>query len=409
MAKHILFFADGTWNTVNSDADAPSESATNVFKLFNLLQGSVIPSTVKREDNQQNDSDIVEIEKAKTTGGILQIAKYINGVGNSQSKIKRLFGGGFGAGLVQRIVRGYTFISRNYEPGDKIFIIGFSRGAYTARALAGMIASQGLLSQQFNRGSVDAYKLGTQAWYRYRKSVKGKGDSWLPDFATAVLNLDVWDFLNEDLEDADFIQADIEAVAVWDTVGSMGIPKYNADDNQMIDTFRFADVELSRKVKHGLHAIALDEQRILFSPTLWEAAPNVKQVVFPGGHSDVGGGYAEKGLSDAALAWMLQELSQLQVQLNDWSAQVKPNPAAPAHQEWSQLTGHHNGLRNFENAPNIGCDASIAARMALPAVAHHRDEKTKQDLDLRQYQPQNLPHIVDYLFKMTCTTNRLPT
>ena len=273
MAKHILFFADGTWNTVNPNADAPSESATNVFKLFNLLQGSVIPSTVKRADDQQENGDIVEIEKAITTGGVLQIAKYINGVGNSQSKIKRLFGGGFGAGLVQRIVRGYTFISRNYEPGDKIFIIGFSRGAYTARALAGMIATQGLLGQQFNRGSVDAYKLGTQAWYRYRKTVKSKGDSWLPDFATAVLNLDVWDFLNDDLKDADFIQADIEAVAVWDTVGSMGIPKYNTDDNQMIDTFRFADIQLSPTVKLGLHAIALDEQRIMFSPTLWRLRP----------------------------------------------------------------------------------------------------------------------------------------
>lgn len=393
MAKHILFFADGTWNTVNPNADAPSESATNVFKLFNLLQGSVIPSTVKRADDQQENGDIVEIEKAITTGGVLQIAKYINGVGNSQSKIKRLFGGGFGAGLVQRIVRGYTFISRNYEPGDKIFIIGFSRGAYTARALAGMIATQGLLSQQFNRGSVDAYKLGTQAWYRYRKTVKSKGDSWLPDFATAVLNLDVWDFLNDDLKDTDFIQADIEAVAVWDTVGSMGIPKYNTDDNQMIDTFRFADIQLSPTVKLGLHAIALDEQRIMFSPTLWEAASNVKQVVFPGGHSDVGGGYKEKGLSDAALAWVLQELAQLNVQFNDWSAQVKPNPAAPAHQEWRALTGHNNGLRLFGRVPNIKRDASVQARMDLPSVVHHREEISNRDFDLKPYRPQNLPPI----------------
>jgi uncharacterized protein (DUF2235 family) len=386
MAKHIIFCADGTWNTVNPDAETPPQDATNVFKLFNLLQGSVIPSTVKRED-----SDIVEIEKAKTTGAVLQVAKYINGVGNSQSKIKRLFGGGFGAGLVQRIVRGYTFISRNYEPGDKIVIVGFSRGAYTARALAGMIASQGLLSQHFNRGSVDAYKRGTQAWYRYRKSVKAKGESWLPDFATAILNLDVWDFISDDLTDADFIPVDIEAVAVWDTVGSMGIPKYDVDDNQMIDTFRFADVQLSPKVKHGLHAIALDEQRILFSPTLWEAAPNVKQMVFPGGHSDVGGGYKEKGLSDAALVWILQELAQLQVQLSDWTALLRPNPSAPAHQEWRALVGHAAGVRPFGHVPQLGRDASIQARMALPSVVHHRDEKTNQDFDIKPYRPQNLP------------------
>ena len=367
-------------------------------KLFTLLQGREIPSTKTKDDDddvveiEKDDNDVVEIEKAitTTTGEVLQIAKYINGVGNSENKIKSLFGGGFGAGLVQRIVRGFTFISRNYEPDDKIYIIGFSRGAYTARALAGMIASQGLLRQKFDRGSIDAYKLGTQAWYRYRKTVKGKEDNWLPDFTTAILNLDVGDFLNNDLKDADFIQAGIEVVAVWDTVGSMGIPKYNLENNQMIDTFRFADVQLSSKVKQGLHAMALDEKRVLFTPTLWAKASNVKQMVFPGGHSDVGGGYKEKGLSDAALAWMLQELVRLQVQFSSWSAQANPNPGAPAHQEWRKLTGHGKGLRTF-NGANIMCNASIEARMALPSDVHHRDEKTNEDFDVKPYRPHNLP------------------
>lgn len=130
MAKNIIFCSDGTWN------DVDSQNATNVFKLFNLLQGSVISRTKFKDLSV----DIVEQEKIIAN---VQIAKYINGVGNSDNRIKKLLG----AGLIKRIVRGYTFISRNYQPGDNIVIVGFSRGAYTARALAGLIASQGLLAK----------------------------------------------------------------------------------------------------------------------------------------------------------------------------------------------------------------------------------------------------------------------
>ena len=398
MAKNIIFCADGTWNTVNPDIDALSEDATNVFKIFTLLQGRNIPSTVKKDKDK--DDDVVEIEKAETidkadgTISVLQIAKYLNGVGNSKSKIKSLFGGGFGAGLVQRIVRGFTFISRNYELGDKIYIIGFSRGAYTARALAGMIASQGLLTQKFNRrGNQDAYKLGTQAWYRYRKTVKVKDDNYLPDFTTAILNRDVWNLVSDDLVDTDFIKVNIEAVAVWDTVGSMGIPRYNVADKVIIDTFRFADLKLSPKVKQGLHAIALDEQRLLFTPTLWAAAPNVKQMVFPGGHADVGGGYKEKGLSDGALQWMLQELEKLGVLFSDEPSQVNPNSGVPAHQEWSKLIRRDIGLRHFTGMLSIGRHASINERKALDRVVHRRDEKNNKDFDVKRYSPSNLPDI----------------
>ena len=107
-------------------------------------------------------------------GKTLQASKYIHGVGDSQSAIRRIIGGAFGAGIIARIVRGYTFISRNYEPGAKIFIVGFSRGAYTARALAGLIASQGLLKKDLTKDKEKAYRYGAQAWYRYRDNKKSK-------------------------------------------------------------------------------------------------------------------------------------------------------------------------------------------------------------------------------------------
>ena len=155
MAKNIIFCADGTWNNPDDEALTPAERAkadppSNVFKLFTHLAGRMVARTKVEDITGQ----ILEREKRLTDnqGHTLQIAKYINGVGNGNNKIQELIGGGFGAGLVKRIVRGYTFISRNYQEGDSIYIIGFSRGAYTARALAGLITSQGLLSSKFPRG-----------------------------------------------------------------------------------------------------------------------------------------------------------------------------------------------------------------------------------------------------------------
>jgi uncharacterized protein (DUF2235 family) len=363
MAKNIIFCSDGTWN------DADDLNKTNVFKLYNLLQGNVISRTKFKDLS----GDIVEEEKAysstQPTVSSGQVAKYINGVGNSQNKIKKLLGGGFGAGLIERIVRGYTFVSRNYEPGDQIYLVGFSRGAYTSRALAGLIASQGLIANKFNRGATESYKLGMRAWYYYRKSVKDP--NLLADFATSIVNLNVWDFLNDDqINPADFIaNIPIAAVAVWDTVGSMGIPNYDQAREAVIDAFRFADTKLSTKVGQGLHAVALDEQRLLFTPTLWDAAANVKQLVFPGAHSDVGGGYKETGLSDGALLWMITQLRQQGVGFSEQVNQIKPDATAPAHQEWRHLT-KGKGIRFFSLNAGLAAHVSVLERRAATAVVN---------------------------------------
>src|ERR1700676_2203471 len=146
MPKNIVFCADGTWNgpsevtgvSVTDTDDTAGEvqttvgNVTNVFKLFSNLPGHVTIETLGSR---------LEQERVATddTGTPLQVAKYLHGVGDSMNPIIKLLGGAFGVGIIARIVRGYTFISRNYSPGDAIYIVGFSRGAYTARALAGMI------------------------------------------------------------------------------------------------------------------------------------------------------------------------------------------------------------------------------------------------------------------------------
>ena len=131
MAKNIAFFSDGTWNGPGQDENADGvPDVTNVLKLYNEVVGNIALTTLRLENEQEKvlaDPDGVE----------MQVAKYIHGVGDSGNALIKLLGGTFGAGIVQRIVRGYTFVSRNYDPGDQIFLVGFSRGAYTARALAG--------------------------------------------------------------------------------------------------------------------------------------------------------------------------------------------------------------------------------------------------------------------------------
>jgi hypothetical protein len=138
MAKNIVFCADGTWNNPSQNHDGDDvPDPTNVYKFFVCLGGVESPATLLTANEQEKE--------LVSNGMTVQISKYIHGVGDSRNPIGRIIGGAFGAGVISRIVRGYTFISRNYEPGANIFIVGFSRGAYTARALAGLIASEGVL------------------------------------------------------------------------------------------------------------------------------------------------------------------------------------------------------------------------------------------------------------------------
>ena len=229
MPKNLIFCADGTWN--GPGGDDMSDKATNVFRLFVNLEGKDDCGTTLLADEQERNLEV--------NGGIVQSAKYLHGVGDSRNLLVQILGGTVGAGLITRIVRGYTYLSRNYQPGDKIFIIGFSRGAYTARALAGMIAAKGLLdARQYDLEDKEtAYRLGLSVWYAYREVASQKNPDLWGRFQEALTNLPR---LFDRHDDAKLLDVGIEAVAVWDTVGSLGIPEFTAQMEQ-VDTFRFAD------------------------------------------------------------------------------------------------------------------------------------------------------------------------
>jgi uncharacterized protein (DUF2235 family) len=328
MGKNIIFCADGTWNAPGAEDGGNTQADTNVFKLFSNLAPSGPASLATEQDRALTDPD----------GTIVQVAKYLHGVGDSDNLLVKVLGGTLGAGLMERILRGYTFVSRNYTVGDKIFLIGFSRGAYTVRALAGLIDAKGLLDPTKLRlgDKVDAYRYAIGAWYDYQRAKLAARVGLLGSLDQVVAQIPTFFGFKSSVHADEYVRAPVEAVAVWDTVGSYGIPAYNVQLVR-VDVFGFADLKLSAAVRNGLHAVAVDEQRGDFMPTLWDPDPRVTQVLFVGSHGDVGGGYPQCTQSDAALKWMTGRLEQLGVQFSPTPAFVpRPDPRGPAHQEWKR-------------------------------------------------------------------------
>lgn len=347
MAKTILFFADGTWNGPGEDAGG-QVTGTNVFKLFAALEGV-----------DGAESLCCANEQERATQDAQQAAKYLHGVGDSRNWLVRGLGGAVGAGLIARIVRGYTFLSRAYEPGARIILAGFSRGAYTVRALAGLVAEHGLLDRRaldLDGDRERAYRLGAAVWLKHQRETCGF-------LANLELLMEDWPaFLQKVPAPGEMVAAPVEGVAVWDTVGSLGIPAFAAD-GERLDLFRFADTRLNPRVAWGLHAVAVDERRRDFQPTLWDADPRILQVLFPGAHSDVGGGYGETGLSDAALIWMAAALAGKGVRFRSLPA-ASPDPRGPAHQPWTHFPFDHLGVQARVFPPGLVLHRSVLDRLA---------------------------------------------
>ncbi len=349
MGKTIIFCADGTWNgppdqtgvsaldETDTHGELDGAACTNVVKLFANLAGNVTPETLTLRNEQER-------VLADPGGETVQVAKYMHGVGDSQNLAVKLLGGAFGMGVIARIVRGYTFVSRHYDPGDEIHIIGFSRGAYTARALAGMISSVGLLDRAtYNPADKDeAYRLGVAAWARSKNMVLA-GAGKLTSIANIFVSF-VQSMLAKQLpSNALLPDIRIKSVAVWDTVGAMGIPIYAGDTRT--DVLRFTDTSLSDNVEHGFHAMAVDEMRRDFPVTRWDARSGIEQAWFVGAHADVGGGYDAKGsyLSDVALSWMMKKLAALNlVFMAPLVHQPNPQPLGrPWHTPWTSRPFNH--------------------------------------------------------------------
>ncbi|MGB7803838.1 phospholipase effector Tle1 domain-containing protein [Buttiauxella sp.] len=328
MGKNIIFCADGTWTAPGVEAKLDDETvASNVYQLFIDLKGIV---------DQQSLLLANEQEKTLTdnSGNVVQVAKYIYGMGDPHNGLIKRLGGAFGADLIVPIIRGYTFISRHWQAGDRIYLVGFSHGAYTARVLAEMIIDRGLLSREklnLNlRNKEEAWRFASSVWAQYLAHSAEMSPSLLGSVVRELPG-----FFCDSVDPTCIARpASIEAVAVWETVGQMGIPKYFTD--KRYNVFRFNNTELHPRVKYGLQALAIDEQRVDLSPVLWDNRDRILQVMFPGIHQDVGGGYSttceDRSLSNGAYLWMHDALDDLGINLAP--SNIVADPLGPLHCDW---------------------------------------------------------------------------
>lgn len=271
--KRLAIFLDGTWNAVGDN--------TNVWRLKSLCA-------------------------PKDNNGVVQLVYYDIGVNG-------FVGGAFGKGLNDNVTEAYEWLIDVYSPGDEIFIFGFSRGAYAARSLAGLIAKHGMLKAGAPLGVKQFYerykrKDDRTIWQLKRLSELGElndatvEESWLLKYSQPI---------------------NIKVVAVWDTVGALGIPFFSIQGISR-QTFGFLHTGLRTMIEHGFHALAIDEHRKDFAPTLWTirkpknptdfTAPprdlsSVEQRWFVGAHANVGGGCESDLLAQVPLRWMMTKAS----------------------------------------------------------------------------------------------------
>ncbi|MBT8242073.1 MAG: DUF2235 domain-containing protein [Acidimicrobiia bacterium] len=278
VGKNIVVFADGTGQ------EGGEGTNTNVYKLFQMIEDRT-PA---------------------------QMAFYDPGLGTGWRKVT---GNTMGFGISKNVLDCYQFISDHYQWGDRIFLFGFSRGATTVRSLSGFITRFGVLPHS-------RPDLAKKAWTIYKIPDKTRREEAARDFT--LRNTTAW--------------CNIDFLGVWDTVEALGIPFVDQAVNAAVDRLpgfqhSFHDLKISKCVHHAVHALSIDENRADFLPTPWHTEDNgkstlgeifvdprfndatgrtiedlrqtVRQVWFSGSHTDVGGGYAECGLGNIPLAWMI--------------------------------------------------------------------------------------------------------
>jgi len=292
--KRLVLACDGTWS--KADQQVP----THVVRLAEQV--------ADRGDD-----------------GVEQVLHYQPGVGTRLGE--RLLGGVFGYGLSRDVEATYAWVVDHFDPGDELWFVGFSRGAFTARSCVGLIRNAGVLRREHRDRVGDAMDL-----YRSeRPSAHPRGEA-AEAFRAAYSH-----------------ETRIRFVGVWDTVGALGIPRIGLPlVGRLNQRWAFHDTELSSRVDVGAQALAVDERRLPFAPTVWSPtsealARRVDQVWFAGSHSDVGGGYADHTLADLAFWWLADRA-------RDVGLGLVPPPGA-RNPQWTTGTLHDSRTGFFRLLP----------------------------------------------------------
>ncbi len=277
--RNLIVLSDGTGNRGGVTRD------TNVWRLYKTIDRHHAP--------------------------VEQLVCYDDGVGTDDMRIAKLLGGAFGIGLTRNVTSLYAFLARHYRPDDRIHLFGFSRGAFTVRVLAGIIARCGLWTQQAYFGEDDPERFIRR---HILPAYRSLGDAKVQALRDEVdLHPEVY----------------VRFLGVWDTVDAVGIP---IDELKVLlevpprllanrRGYGFHDRELSRWVHTARQALSIDDDRRTFHPNVWSThrppsersrlCQDVDQVWFAGAHSNVGGSYPKDGLAFVTLDWMLGETDAL--------------------------------------------------------------------------------------------------
>jgi uncharacterized protein (DUF2235 family) len=295
MADHkerLILLFDGTWND--------PQDRTNVYQLSRLI--------------------------ADYDGKIRQRFFYDPGVGTGS--FNRFTGGAFGAGLSDNLQEGYDWLARNYTADSEIFVFGFSRGAYTARSLVGMIRKCGLLH-------ISTPVLLDAAEKIYRNKQVAPDDSLCCQFRARYSR-----------------EVKIHLIGVWDTVGALGVPGTQISERGL---YSWHDTQLSKIVERAYHAVALDEHRAAYDAVLWTSDDGlqkpeqieVEQRWFIGAHANVGGGYSDDPLSTLSLAWMLEKASKAGLKLTPYQLPANAWQSKPRDSFSAFLGGGYGAFRRL--------------------------------------------------------------
>ncbi|USW53528.1 hypothetical protein Slin15195_G068470 [Septoria linicola] len=302
MPKRLVLAIDGTW--VNSDNGYAAS-----------ISG---PGGKGRLASPSNVTRICRALLPRSESGIQQLVYYQGGLGSDANFYSFVVGGYLGSGIDEAIRESYSFLAMNYEPGDEIFLVGFSRGAFTARSVGALIAEVGLLT-----------KTGLESFYPIFKDWENQNSSsYTPGFESSAWPIEGRPKFSDKSYNKQLVAKGltrqniaIKAIAVFDTVGTLGVPDvrpfgvglYKSAKNE----YSFVNTQVAPNVENAYQALALDEERDAFMPTVWEspkdpsahALKELKQTWFPGVHTTVGGGFQDTSISDITLGWMLTQLS----------------------------------------------------------------------------------------------------
>jgi uncharacterized protein (DUF2235 family) len=296
-ARRLVLFADGTGN-------AFTKQESNVWRLYEAL------------DRTKPD----------------QVAYYIKGVGTAGWAPLAALDGATGIGVPSNVRKLYRFLCWNWQPGDKIYIFGFSRGSFTARTLAALIGSQGLVPAEIDGpvSHAEMQRNAMAAWRDYRRASvpwhKSLPTIWLArllrDIVLALYHRVLRHRSYADVRAAMDGRSDVEIefLGVFDTVEAFGVPveELRTAVDWAIWPISFRNRLLSHKVKRARHALSLDDERTTFHPIRFDQSDprrpepgepkQIKEVWFAGVHSDVGGGYPDGTLSYVPLVWMAEQV-----------------------------------------------------------------------------------------------------